>query len=224
MLYSYDDTLKIILRIYEYLQLRVKAQPRTLKMYSQRHRNSVVAFMEKLPPSAGADFIWEFFVFQFYIYQDQDQILRPMPVWFMGDEAWRRWREYDEGARWHAKQWASEKHLENPVKSKSYKSVSEDTLRKERYRMSRISGANYCGAKYGDSPYDSTDVMCTTCPFEKDCIVLYGDKNKDGKNLFQALQDIPVTENDGKHLRGVKVKSRIIVAKERNYGETDNEV
>ena len=99
MLYSYDDTLKIILRIYEYLQLRVKAQPRTLKMYSQRHRNSVVAFMEKLPPSAGADFIWEFFVFQFYIYQDQDQILRPMPVWFMGDEAWRRWREYDEGAR-----------------------------------------------------------------------------------------------------------------------------
>lgn len=180
--------------------------------------------MEKLPPSAGADFIWEFFVFQFYIYQDQDQILRPMPVWFMGDEAWRRWREYDEGARWHAKQWASEKHLENPVKSKSYKSVSEDTLRKERYRMSRISGANYCGAKYGDSPYDSTDVMCTTCPFEKDCIVLYGDKNKDGKNLFQALQDIPVTENEGKHLRGVKVKSRIIVAKERNYGETDNEV
>lgn len=85
-------------------------------------------------------------MFQFYIYQDQDQILRPMPVWFMGDEAWRRWREYDEGARWHAKQWASEKHLENPVKSKSYKSVSEDTLRKERYRMSRISGANYCGA------------------------------------------------------------------------------
>lgn len=53
MLYSYDDTLKIILRIYEYLQLRVKAQPRTLKMYSQRHRNSVVAFMENYHQAQG---------------------------------------------------------------------------------------------------------------------------------------------------------------------------
>lgn len=225
MLYDYDDTLKIILRIYEYLQLRVKPQPRTLKMYSQRHRNAVVAFMEKLPPSAGADFIWDFLVFQFYTYQSQDQILKPMPVWFMGDEAWRRWNQYDEGARWHAKQWASEKQLANPVKAKSYKPINEDALRKERYRMSRISGANYCGAKYGDSPYDPEDEICATCPFEKDCWVLYGSTNENGENLFQALQNVPVTDEERKHFKGVKIKNRVIVPKERNYGATsDNDM
>lgn len=223
MLYSYDDTLKIILRIYEYLQLRQKAQPRTLKMYDKKHRASVVSFMAKLPPSAGADFIWEFLLFQFYTYSRQDQELRPMPNWFMGDEAWRRWREYDEGMKWHAQQWAAEKKLENPVKAKTYKPVSEDTLRKERYRMSRISGPNFCGAKYGDSPYNPKDAMCVTCPFEKDCAVLYGEKDSEGRNLYQTLQDIPVEQEEMDYLLSNRVRTRATITVKPKYGNAEDE-
>lgn len=223
MLYSYDDTFKIILRIYEYLQLRARIQPRMIKLYSQTHRNSVVSFMEKLPPSAGADFIWEFLLFQFYVYSTQDQELRPLPVWFMGKEAWRRWREYDDGARWHTHQWAAEKHLENPVKSKNYRNVEEDVLRNERLRMSRISGANFCVAKYGETPYNSADEICNTCPFEKGCITLFGDTDQKGKNLFQTLQDIPITPEEQQHMLGKRIKTRSIKPVER-YGTTDNEV
>jgi hypothetical protein len=83
--------------------------------------------------------------------------------------------------------------------------------------MSRISGANYCGAKYGDSPYDSTDVMCTTCPFEKDCIVLYGDKNKDGKNLFQVLSYGSYCENGGLKYGNIEIEGIILL-----YASRDN--
>ena len=72
MLYSYNETLKIILRIYEYLQMRMKEQPRTLKMNKPLHRSAVVSFMETLPPTAGADFIWNFLLFQFYVFVGQD--------------------------------------------------------------------------------------------------------------------------------------------------------
>ena len=94
MLYSYNETLKIILRIYEYLQMRMKEQPRTLKMNKPLHRSAVVSFMETLPPTAGADFIWNFLLFQFYVFVGQDHERKPMPSWFMGKEAWRRWSEY----------------------------------------------------------------------------------------------------------------------------------
>ena len=121
MLYDYSTSLKIVLRIYEYLQVRAtKIQPRTIKMNKPLHRSTVVSFLGSLPPSAGADFIWDFLLFQFHVYSYQEHELKPMPSWFMGKEAWKRWKEYSEEAKWHAKEWAREKGLKNPVASTNY--------------------------------------------------------------------------------------------------------
>ena len=186
MIYSYDDTLKIFLRIYEYLSLKVKDMPCSVKLWKPKHREAIVSFLEKLPPSAGVDFIWEFLVFQFYVYSEQKHNRRPLPVWFIGAEAWERWASYNRGANYHAQQWAVQRKLENPVKMKSYTPVREEALRRERYRMSRISGPNFCGAKYGDYPYDEEDLMCIRCPFKKECEVLFL-PDSDGVNLFQKV-------------------------------------
>lgn len=208
MLYSYDETFKIILRIYEYLQFRVHPQPRIMKMYLPTHREAVINFMINLPPNAGADFIWEFMLFQFYIYANQDQFVRPMPVWFIGKAAWERWENYDEGAKWHVRQWANERRFANPVKTKNFLPLTDEVLRKERYRMSRISGPNFCGAKYGENPYNSEDMMCINCPFKKDCKILYGKCLGEDKNLFQRLQEVKVTEEEKKQLMGQRIKLR----------------
>lgn len=208
MLYSYDETFKIILRIYEYLQFRVKPQPKMIKLYLQAHRDALINFMIKLPPSAGADFVWEFMLFQFYIYSSQNQALRPLPVWFMGKAAWERWETYDEGAKWHVQKWAAERHFLNPVKPNKFVNVAEEVLRKERYRMSRISGPNFCGAKYGDEPYDASDVMCLQCPFKKDCELLYTKIEGEEENLFQSLKEIPITKSERVQLLGQQIKIR----------------
>ena len=56
-------------------------------------------------------------------YVGQDHERKPMPSWFMGKEAWRRWNEYSDEAKWHARDWAREKKLVNPVKTNTYEAV-----------------------------------------------------------------------------------------------------
>lgn len=188
MIYSFEETLSIFLRIYGYLQINAaKKMPCSVKMEKPRHKTVVFSFIEKLPPDSGVDFIWEFLLFQFYFYSTQVHERRPLPGWFIGKEAWKRWNEYDEGSHYHVHEWARERGLKNPVKSREFINVTEDSLRKERLRMSRISGPNFCGMKYGDAPYDPKDEMCITCPFKNDCRVIYGEQDEQGKNLFQRL-------------------------------------
>lgn len=222
MLYSYNETLKIILRIYEYLQMRMKEQPRTLKMNKPLHRSAVVSFMETLPPTAGADFIWNFLLFQFYVFVGQDHERKPMPSWFMGKEAWRRWNEYSDEAKWHARDWAREKKLVNPVKTNTYEAVSDDVFRRERLRMSRISGPNFCEAKFGSSPYNHKDEICYTCPFEKDCKMLFGTKDSSGKSLYEQISESAEKKSatETQQLQGSHVTIRE-VSRMTDYGEDD---
>lgn len=187
MLYKEEECEKIIVRIYEYLQQKVKKQPRTLKMDRPLHRKAVASFIELLPPTAGIEYLWDFFVFQFYVFAFQEQKIKVTPLWFMGKEALRRWEEYDGGARWHAREWAQSLRLENPVKFSRYEALTDDILLKERMRMSRISGPNFCELKYGPACYDPASSVCEGCPFEKDCMVLFGRKDANGENLFQRL-------------------------------------
>lgn len=175
MLYDMDTYQNIVLTLYDYLQRSVKKMPRSIKWEKPSHRKTVISFIESLPDTAGVQFIWDFLVFQFYIYNFQDQKLRPLPVWFMGKEAWERWKSYDSGARYHALEWAKEHHIENPLRNVNYKNVAQSVLEAERLRMSRISGPNYCGLKY-DNPYDGSSRMCMSCPFVWDCDTLYGGK------------------------------------------------
>lgn len=218
MLYDYNTSLKIVLRIYEYLQVRAtKVQPRTIKMNKPLHRSTVVSFLGSLPPSAGADFIWDFLLFQFHVYSYQEHELKPMPSWFMGKEAWKRWKEYSEEAKWHAKEWAREKGLKNPVASTNYQPVSDDVFRRERLRMSRISGPNFCAAKFGDNPYNPDDDICYSCPFKKDCEMLFV-KDKSGKNLYQKASEADKSGEELKQLNGTHVTLREI-SRMTDYGE-----
>lgn len=187
MLYKQEECEKIIVRIYEYLQQKVKKQPRTLKMDKPLHQRTVASFIDLLPPTAGAEYVWDFLVFQFYIFAFQEQRQKVMPSWFMGQEAMRRWNEYDEGSRWHAKEWAQSIHLENPLKLSRYETLEEDVLLRERVRMSRISGPNFCELKYGSQCYDPKSTVCEGCPFERDCAVLFGTPDENGENLFQKI-------------------------------------
>lgn len=187
MLYKEEESVKIIVRIYEYLQQKVKKQPRTLKMEKPLHQRTVASFIELLPATAGVDFVWDFLVFQFYIFAFQEQKVRVMPAWFMGQEALRRWNEYDDGARWHSKEWAQSLHLENPIQLNQYEGLSDEALKRERFRMSRISGPNFCELKYGSQCYEPESDVCEGCPFEKGCRVLFGKPEKGGENLFQQI-------------------------------------
>lgn len=223
MLYDYNTSLKIVLRIYEYLQVRAtKVQPRTIKMNKPLHRSTVVSFLGSLPPSAGADFIWDFLLFQFHVYSSQEHELKPMPSWFMGKEAWKRWKEYSGEAKWHAKEWAREKGLKNPVASTNYQPVSDDVFRRERLRMSRISGPNFCAAKFGDNPYNPKDEICYTCPFEKDCKMLFGTKDASGKSLYEQISESAEKKSatETQQLQGSHVTIRE-VSRMTDYGEDD---
>ena len=213
MIYDYETSINIILRIYEYLQIKAtREMPRTIKMDKPRHRDAVISFLQSIPPTGGVDFVWEFLTFQFYVYAHQDHQLRPMPVWFMGKEAWRRWAEYDDGIKFYVHKWVTERSLKNPVKSDTYKPVSAEILRKERDRMSRITGPNFCQAKYGSNPYNPDDVMCNECPFKKDCELLFATRNKLGESLFEEVEKSysPIIDNC--------VNMRIKTHKE-NYGD-----
>lgn len=172
MLYSKEDFVKIVFRLYGYLQTTVKNQPRTLKPNNISHEKTLSKFYELLPENAGVDFLWDFLVFQFYVYQGQKHERKPNPNWFMGQEAFRRWYEYEGGARFYAKTWAAEKGLKNPLKKGEYRPVSEDSLKAERRRMSRISGANFCMMKYGNNCCDPESDICFDCPYLDDCLVI----------------------------------------------------
>lgn len=206
MLYDYDKTLKITLRIFEYFQVKEEKQPHSLKFHKPLHRAAVVSFLEQLPPTAGADFIWNFLLLQFYTYHFQEQERRPTPQWFLGKEAWKRWNEYAEGVLFYAHEWARTRGYKNPVLLNSFKPVSKDIFERERLKMSRISGPNFCVAKYGDSPYEPDNGICRGCSFEKDCIVLFS--MSEGSSLFQKLKSIEVSKAEEKQLRPQKVSLR----------------
>lgn len=219
MLYTHEETFKIVLRVYEYLQVKSKKQPRTIKLDKPLHRSAVVSFLGMLPPTAGADFIWDFLVFQFYIFSTQEHANKPMPSWFMGKEAWNRWNTYSDEAKWHSKKWASENKLFNPIKLREFKDIEKDVFRRERLRMSRISGPNFCQAKYGNYPYNPDDRMCFTCPFKRDCELLFGEKDSTGKNLFERVSISAENKSEVEkiQLSGTKVISRNIIF--HKYGE-----
>lgn len=178
--------------------MKMKAQPRIIKMDKPLHRSVVISFMERLPSSAGADFIWDFLVFQFYTYSQQNHDRRPMPSWFLGKEAWNRWLEHSEEAHWHSKQWASERKLVNPVLCKKYKKIEDSVFLKEKLKMSRISGPNYCFMKF-DNPYDPDDDICFSCPFKKDCEVLCK-KTKTGSTIMEEINN-NLSDNIVSHVR-----------------------
>lgn len=219
MLYSHNETLKIVLRIYEYLQMKVKKQPRTLKMDKPLHRSAVVSFLESLPSTAGADFIWNFLVFQFYVFSEQDHKQKPMLSWFMGKEAWRRWNDYSDEAKWHSRDWARENGFRNPVISQNYTHISEEVFRKEKLRMSRISGPNFCIAKFGEDSYHSDDEICFSCPFKKDCEILFS-RCKDGKTLLKNILLAEKSPEEAKQLSGSNVTIRKVM-RTNNYDKDD---
>lgn len=196
MLHGYDDTVKILLRCYEYLQLRMTVVPRTLRMDNQRHREWVISFLEKLPSTAGADFIWEFLTFQFYIYDRQQQKREPQPSWFLCKEAWRRWGEYDENMKYYVKEWREGRGFRNPVKS-NWKKIAAKALLKERIKMSRVAGPMFCQMKYGDHPYDEMSEACQGCPHENLCDSLFSGNH----NLFQDI----LKDCDGSYMGFAKV-------------------
>lgn len=186
-MYSKEELFRIVLIMYEYLQIKSKNPPRTIKVGKSVHKKAVEGFIDSLPPDSGVMFIWDFLVFQFYIYSTQIHERRPMPSWFMGREAWKRWNEYDEGARWHSQEWVRENKLVNPVLENKFKKVSDDVLNKERLRMSRISGPNFCFMKYGEEVFSDRDEICITCPFFSDCEILT--KNISGVSIFQEVEE-----------------------------------
>ena len=177
------------------------------------HRSTIVSFLSSLPASAGANFIWDFLLFQFYIYSRQEHERKPMPSWFMGKEAWSRWFEYSDEAKWHAKEWAREKNLMNPIISSEYKIVSENSLRKEKLRMSRIAGPNFCIAKFGEEAYNPENDICFSCPFLSECEILFS-KNTSGKSLYQELSSSIRSDAELKQLSGSHVTCREILRME----------
>lgn len=210
MLYDEETTIKIVLRCYEYLQIRMRVQPRSINMKTQQHQKWVKKFIAKLPPSAGADFIWDFLLFQFYMYARQTHKQPPLCSWFLMQEAWRRYEEYEEGAFYYSRLWGSEQKFSCPVKSHTYTPVKQEVLDKERLRMSRISGPNFCVAKYGEKAYVEGSEMCDKCPFEKTCYTLFCNEG----NLYHKLEQLP---ND---VSG-NVKLRPVNSSMADYGEED---
>ena len=197
MLYNTEELQEIIFRIYEYLSTLVKEQPRSIKWHKPSYRQAVASFINRLPQTAGHQFIWDFLVFQFYIYDSQTHNQRPMLMWFIGNEAWNRWESYKEESRYFAREWAYLIGAKNPIQNNDYKVVVDEEQRKERLIYSRISGPNFCVAKYGENPYLKDDFeMCGCCPFKRDCEILFEVDDR-GVTVLQRVQDSPVKNDTG---------------------------
>lgn len=171
MLYDEETLRGAVLRIYEYLsnQYIAEKRPHQYKPDKPVHRKALDGFVKSLPDSAGFDFIWKFLTYQFYIYDGQEHERRPLIQWFLGKEACRRWREYDEGMKHYVEQWCVEKGLTNPVVENTYTKLGDDLFDEERMKMSRISGPNYCSLKLGKDFYTSGQGVCVDCPFDELC-------------------------------------------------------
>ena len=175
MLYDEETLRGAVLRIYEYLsnQFIAEKRPHFYKPDKPVHRKALDGFVKNLPESAGFDFIWKFLSYQFYIYAGQNHERRPLLAWFVGKEALRRWREYDDGMKYHVEQWCVEKGLTNPVVENTYTKLGDDLFDEERMRMSRISGPNYCSLKVDGIPYMPGQGVCLDCPFDELCKELW---------------------------------------------------
>ena len=171
MLYDEETLRGAVLRIYEYLsnQFVAEGRPHQYKPDKPVHRKALNGFVKSLPDSAGFDFIWKFLSYQFYIYSGQKHGRRPLIQWFVGKEAWRRWREYDEGMKYHVEQWCAFNSLTNPVMEQKFTVLGADIHDRERLEMSRISGPNYCRLKVGEDAYTPGQGACLDCPFDELC-------------------------------------------------------
>ena len=189
MLYKTEDYQEIILRIYEHLSLLVKERPRSIKWDKPSYRQAVASFIERLPDTAGYQFIWDFLVFQFFIYDSQTHNQRPMLMWFIGQEAWNRWQSYKEEAKYLSREWAYFIGAKNPIQDNEFRILGDGIQREERLKYSRISGPNFCEAKYGPNPYTPDDFeLCGKCPFCKDCEILF-EEDSDGKTTLQRVEE-----------------------------------
>lgn len=193
-MYSKEELYNITVRIYEYLQVRVRKDPHCFK---ESHSKNVERFCNRLPEDAGADFIWNFIVYQFYLYENQNHTVRPTISWFLGKEAFERWRQASEEAKWYAREWCYSLGFRNPVLKMSYTGVTEDEIERERYRMSRISGPNYCGLKFS-SPFTPNQGCCAGCPFATDCNILFGGSG----GVYREVASAVVKESSMIKIRG----------------------
>lgn len=173
MLYTKEKLFDLTVCAYKYLQMRVKKDPHCFK-YEKQYK-CVEKFCDNLPDDAGVDYIWNFMVYQFYLYQTQNHERRPTIQWFLGKEAYNRWNNASEESKWYSSEWAHSLGFKNPLYEIKYISVSEDAFYKERYRMSRISGPNYCAMKFSN-PYTPGEGCCVDCPFLKDCNILFSEE------------------------------------------------
>lgn len=195
MLYTKEELFNITVRIYEYLQVRVMKDPHCFKY--EKHSGCVERFCALLPADAGADFIYEFAVYQFYMYQTQNHGRRPTVTWFFGREALRRWREASEESKWYAREWGIRLGFENPAIKRTVYHVTDGEIEKERYRMSRISGPNYCCLKFSN-PYTPDEGCCAGCPFTNDCNVLFGG----GGDVYREVASAAVIDSNMIKIRG----------------------
>ena len=174
MLYDRQQSIDYIIRIYAYLSGAVKIRPHSIKPDKELHIKVLDKFLATAPYNAGVDFIWRFLSFQFYVLATQDQKQRQAIGWFLGEKAFERYKaNCNRDFYYYVTEWLKANDLKNPVRMVKYKGVSDAVLLAERYKMSRLSGPNYCRAKYGDSPHDTNSEVCNTCPFEMDCALLF---------------------------------------------------
>lgn len=196
MLYDLEDCNEIVCRIYEYLSRKVSKPPHSIKWGKVRHQQAVQGFVQSFGDTAGVEAIWDFLVFQFYFYDTQTHERPPLPAWFLGVEARRRYEQASEGLKFYAWRWASSKGLCNPCVDLTYKGVKGDVFRAERERLSQVSGPNYCFAKYGENAYNPLDDVCAGCRFESDCKIL-SEKNSVGETVVHRLGERPIMNDAG---------------------------
>lgn len=187
MLYDEEKLFQSIYKIYEYFRVRMKFEPRSLKLHTISHKRVVTRFIQSMPSSAGMDWIYKFLLFQFYVYSSQNQERQPLPVWFLGKAAFDRYNNASDGHLWYSLKWAEDNHFINPIFKHNYMGVSKNDLDEERKRMSLKAGLSYCGVKYKDLPFSFFDDICRKCVSYNDCKILSETVN--GKQLFKEVMN-----------------------------------
>lgn len=167
-----------VLEIYRYLSNNFVGdkRPHQYKPDKPTYRKALEEFVDSLPESAGFEFLWDFLSYQFYIFSYENHARRPQMAWFIGKQAWKRWYDYDEGAKYHAKEWCAARGLSNPIIKEVFVPLGKNVFDAERMQMSRRVGPDYCRRKVADNPYTYNSGVCAGCPFDELCHELFEGK------------------------------------------------
>jgi len=160
-----------VITLYEYLYGISSGNQNFEYHPTERETKIIDNFIEKLTPSHGEEWLFDFLCYQFSRYIDQNTRYgkgKIMIGWVLGDKAIQKFKEASEEERYYGEQFKVNFNVQNPIKQPiETVEISKDYKNRERSRFYGTErGLIHCNE---NSLYEELNKFCMTCKFKGYC-------------------------------------------------------